>query len=122
MVEIMAIARWRQMRVWGREKANLTPEILKQESAALPGNPPPGGPPKICPPRPRSPSALSAIAPARSISSIATKLASTGCIRDPWTASKNAAPVLSLPSPSPKKTKMKKSENFQTNLDVGLEM
>ncbi len=34
LVENLAAARWRQMRIWGIEKANLTHEIKKQDPAA----------------------------------------------------------------------------------------
>jgi hypothetical protein len=36
LVENMAVARWRQMRLWGMEKAGLVSEIRKQDSA-IPG-------------------------------------------------------------------------------------
>jgi hypothetical protein len=34
LVENMAVARWRQMRLWGMEKAGIANEIQKQESSA----------------------------------------------------------------------------------------
>jgi hypothetical protein len=38
LVDMMAVSRWRQMRLWGFGKATVMEEILKQESAASPSD------------------------------------------------------------------------------------
>jgi hypothetical protein len=120
MVENMAIARWRQMRVWGMEKANLTQEILKQESAALPGEAPKDLPTKA---------ALAFRALSDSSRSLDLFNRYETCFYRMYSRSMDrieerrsrfepAAPTKSESN----EDENEKSENFQTNLDFGLDL
>jgi hypothetical protein len=76
LVENMAVARWRQMRIWGMEKAGMEHEMRRQAEASQSTR----NRKKTLRPDRRSPSAPSATIPALSNSSTATNLVTTANI------------------------------------------